>query len=85
MAGEVTRRTQYLVIRREGFQTIKVKVPVVLRQDQMDLDPLVDPIPTNDDIVLIEDSALIPSEDRDLITEYEWFAITAPWEANELS
>lgn len=84
MAGEVTKRIQYLVLRREGFENARVKVPVALKQNQADLDGLVDPIPTNDDIALIEEADLIPSDDRDLVTEYTWYSITAAWEANEL-
>lgn len=84
MAGEITRRTWYLLVRREGFDAQRFKIPIALKQVGREFDGLVDAIPTNDDLDLIDDATILPSADRALVGEYEFYAITAPWEANEL-
>lgn len=84
MAGEVSKRLWYLVLRREGHDPQVIKLPINLHQTGDELDPLIDNVDYTVGYDVLDDETILPSEDRDLVISYELHAVTRPWEANEL-
>lgn len=85
MAGEVSKRTWYLVVRRDGFDPQVIKLPIILKQTGRELDGLVENVHQIEDPDLMDDASVIAVDDRDLVMSYEFHALTAPWEVNEIT
>ncbi len=83
MAGETSRRQWWLVLRRDGYRTIKVKLIVSWVPDGSDLDSIVDPLELNQqDWEFHDDTDALPSADPDLTVRHELVAVTAGFESS---
>jgi hypothetical protein len=84
MAGETSSRHWYLIVRREGHDAQRIKLPIALKQIGRDLDDLVENLHYTSGYDLIDDDTILPSDDRDMVVSYEFHSVTQPWEANEI-
>lgn len=80
MAGEVSTRQWWLIVRRDGHVVGRVKLSIPLLREQTDLDPLVGPLPFTKDFELVDYEAQMPADDQDLFVNYEVIATTSNFE-----
>jgi hypothetical protein len=84
MAGETSVRQWWLIVKRNGYVDRRIRLNIMLTQEQTQLDPLVGPIQLTKDVDFIDDANVLPAEDQKLVVEYEIISTTQSWEINEI-
>ena len=82
MASDTTSRRQWwLVLRRTGYRTIRIRLPLSWVPDGSELDAVVDPLLLNEyDWEFYDDVSALPTAETDLIVRFEFVAVTQGFE-----
>lgn len=81
MAGTTSNKQWWLVLRRTGYRTIRIKLPIDWVQDGSEFDGLVDQVPNTDDWELYDVESQVSGVPTDLKVRYEFVAVTQPFES----
>lgn len=83
MSDTTSRKQWWLILRREGYRTITMRVPIKWVKDGSELDPIVDPLPDTDDWEFVNESAAedLVLDDPDHQVRYELVATTQLFES----
>ena len=85
MAGETSKKQWFLVLRRTGYETIKIKLPITWKPLGSELDGLVDPLELNqNDWEFYDGLTTMSGVPADLKVRYEFIAITANHESTQV-
>lgn len=85
MTGETSKKQWWLVLRREGYETIKIRLPINWKPLGSELDGLVDPLELNQyDWEFYSGLTDLAGSPDDLKVRYEFVAITASHESTQV-
>lgn len=81
MSSTTSRKQWWLVLRRTGYRTVRLRLPITWVPDGSNLDYVVDPLLLNDDWEFYDDINALPTTAVDLKVRAEFVATTQAFES----
>ena len=81
MADTTSKKTWWLVLRRTGYEDIKIKLPINWKPIGAEFDRLVDPALNTDDWEFYDTISALGGVSTDLKVRFEFIGVTQPFES----